>query len=213
MFDDKTPGPYNVLYDRLITDIGANVILTMLPIRRATRIFSARGADCMFVGSPEPTFYIEFGMIEEEIIHSETVMAISLKIYSPLGSAPIEDASVLNTVNFAIDSGVGDVSYLKDVIPHKETGLLVASNLVDGFKLLDQGRIKALIAIDIDVRTLQSKNAKYGSYPVSDTFVLRQSEDVFVCRKSPRTERFINNINVRIGELRSRGQIDDIFTQ
>ena len=211
MFDENEPGPYNILYNRLITGVRASVVLTMLPIRRATKVFSARGVDCMFLGAPNPEFYSEQGLKAEEIIYSNTVKAIALKVYAPIGAAPYENATILFTGNYVIDMGVGEIKPLGQIIPVDREGVLFASTLVDGFKLLDQGRVEALVAIDIDVQTLQAKDKRYRQYPVSETFELRRTKDVFVCRKFPRTERFIADINSKVAELKSTGLLDAIF--
>lgn len=211
MFDEKNPGPYNLLYNSLVAGSDFEIVLTMLPIRRASQIFSARGADCMFLGSPDPIIYSGFGMEQNEIIHSDTIMTVSMKIYGPVGSEPINDPSKLFDINFAVDVSVGDISQLKELIPYDREGILFARTLADGFRLLDQGRVEALIAIDIDVKTLQAQDARYELYSVSDSFVLRQTEDVFVCRKFPRTEQFIEYINQRNSELQKAGLLNDIF--
>lgn len=211
MFDDNEPGPYNTLYNRLLEGVRADVVLTMLPIRRATRFFSARGVDCMFLGAPNPEFYSEQGLKADEIIYSNTVKAVALKVYAPIGTAPYEDASILFTGNYVIDMGVGEIKPLGQLIPVNREGVLFASTLVDGFKLLDQKRVVALVAIDVDVQTLQAKNKRYLQYPVSKTFELRRTKDVFVCRRFPRTERFIADINSRVSELKGAGLLDSIF--
>lgn len=214
MFDDREPGPYNIIFDRLMAGVRADVIVTMLPSRRATKVFSSRGVDCMFLGSPNPLFYSAFGMKPEEIIHSDTIKVVALKIYGPAGRSPFEDSSILFRANFAVDVGIGDVSYLKDLIPFEREGVLFARTLVDGFKLLDQGRIEALVAIDLDVQSLNAKSSRYYErYSVSQTYELRRTEDVFVCRKFPRTERFISDINKRTIELQLAGLLDDVFAK
>lgn len=212
MFDAVEPGPYNVIYNRIIAGVRADVVMTMLPIRRATKVFSARGVDCMFLGAPDPSFYVDHGMRQEDIIYSGTIKTVSLKIFGPVGSKPYENASVLHSENFAVDVGIGEIKNLVHLIPIEREGALFARTLVDGFKLLDQGRVSALVAIDLDVRTLQAKDARYGQYSVSDTYVLRQTNDVFVCRKFPRTERFITDVNKRTIELRGAGLLDDVFS-
>ncbi len=211
MFDDVEIGPYNIIYNRIIAGVRADVVMTMLPIRRATKVFSARGVDCMFLGAPNPSFYVDHGMREEDIIYSDTIKTVFLKIYGPIGSEPYEDASILHAENFAVDVGVGEIKNLVHLIPIQREGALFASTLVDGFRLLDQGRVSALVAIDIDVKTLQAKDARYDKYSVSDSYVLRQTKDVFVCRKFPRTERFIEDVNRRTKELRQAGLLEDVF--
>lgn len=211
IFDEKNPGPYNVVYNRLVAGVRADIILTMLPIRRATQVFRDRGADCLFLGSPNPDYYYARGVKATDIIHSTTIMAVALKIYSPQGKEAYEDASILHEANFAVDVGIGDVSNLGGLIPVEREGALFASTLMDGFKLLDQGRIEALVAIDFDVQALMARYPQYSKYPVSKNFVLRRTEDVFVCRKFPRTERFIADIDRRTKELKELGLFDDIF--
>lgn len=213
IFDENEPGPYNTLYNQVIAGVSFPTVLTMLPIRKATKVFGERGADCIFAGSPDESFYTERGFDVEELVISDTIQDIRLKIYGPIGGSPIEDYRILSDINFAIDIGIGEVHMLRSKIPVEGESVLYAQTLTAGFKMLDVGRIQALIAIDVDVEALKMKSQRYRQYPVSDTFVLRKTEDVFVCRKMMRTERFIEEINQRMVELRQTGQLDSLFKQ
>ncbi|MEX0299560.1 MAG: hypothetical protein AB3N28_10850, partial [Kordiimonas sp.] len=123
MFDDVEPGPYNIIYNRIIAGVRADVVMTMLPIRRATKVFSARGVDCMFLGAPDPTFYTDHGMQANDIVYSDTIKTVSLKIFGPIGSKPFEDSSVLYSENFAIDVGIGEVKNLAHLMPVEGEGV------------------------------------------------------------------------------------------
>ncbi|MEX0297580.1 MAG: hypothetical protein AB3N28_00820, partial [Kordiimonas sp.] len=201
MFEASADHYYNKVYDKLISGYSGSVTLHMAHIKRAGRIFSTGDADCLFVASPVPEQYNEFGLAAEDMAFSDAVNIIKIKAFSTKGSPPVTSLEGLPTDMLAFDAGIGDFAPVIKSLPNQSVTILHAPTLKLGFKMLDLGRVNVLLAVDVDVENLKVSEPTYGEYSVSEDFNVLESEDVFVCKKSERVEGFLEAINAGIDDL------------
>lgn len=200
LFEEGSSHYYNQVYDKLIADYDIPVSLNMAHINRAGRIFSTGDADCLFVGSPVPEQYSEFGLSDEDMLFSQPVNIIKIKAYRAKGLPPVISLEQLAHDTVAFDAGIGDFTPVTEKLPIT-TKILHAPTLKLGFRMLDIGRVNILLAVDVDVENLQSQAPDYENYSVSPDFTVFETEDVFVCKKSERTTGFLQVINRGITQM------------
>ena len=211
LLEHNGQGPYNKIFKLTTQGYPAPVVLTVAPIKRATRLLLDGLSDCLYVGSDEIQYYVELGMQQEDILISQGIYTISINIYGPQGSDPIDDVAEVRDQTLAMDMGVGSIEYVAGFMGHPLKNILIAHTLEQGFRMLDKGRVTGLVAVDTDVKYMAAVNPQYRGYSVSDTFSIHQSDDVFVCRRSKSTEAFMAFINKKITHLKEAGVIDNIL--
>lgn len=212
LLEDGQSGPYNEIYDMLTTGYTRPVAFNVAPIKRAIRLFAAGRANCLYVGSDDPTFYARLGLSMDEVIISTGIYGIRIRIYSAKGSAPIESNPEVRNKVIAMDVGVGSVEHVAHMMGHPQKQALTAQTLAQGFQMLDKGRVAGLVAIDTDVKYLQLKDPRYKGYSVSRTFSVQKGDDVLVCRRSSGTETFMAHVNTRIDTLKASGAIQRVLS-
>ncbi len=211
LLDADQPGPYNEIFHMITAGYSRPATMNIAPIKRAQRLFAARGANCLYVGSDDPTYYTRLGFPVDEVMISKGIYGIRIRIYSARNSAAIESNSELKDKIIAMDVGVGSVNHVADIMGHPLVQILSAQTLAQGFQVLDKGRVFGLVAIDTDVKYLQQKDVRYKGYSVSDTFSVHGGDDVLVCRRSSVTEPFMAYVNTRIDALKASGAIQRVL--
>ena len=212
LLDSRRAGPYNEIFHLLTDTYSEPVFLNIAPMRRASRLFLQHSADCLFVGSDNPEYHARDGLDPSSILISLGIYEINIRVYSAKGSVPIESGEDLRYLPVGMDTGVGNLAYVADLLGRSADTMLPAQTLEQGFQMLDKGRIAGLVAIDTDVLFLQTQNPRYKEYPVSESFSVRTSNDVMVCHRMPRTESFMNHVNMMIGRLKDNGKITQVLT-
>lgn len=207
LFEEDGRGAYHEIYNRLVSDYAGDVSLTMAPYKRAETQFLEGKSDCLFVGSELTDYYPTRGRQNVELFVSDSIVRLSAKIYRGRDDRAIEEIAELNGRTIAIDAGVGDVDFIANKLGHPRSQVLPVMNPAQGFRLLEAGRVFALVAIDLDVKTLQAKDPRFRGYAVSDRFSFHESNDVFVCHRSVNTMVFIDHINQTIARMRRSGEI------
>lgn len=195
VFEPDGTGPYHEAFDLLIDGYGQPIELKMAPLRRAENQFVQGNSDCLFAGSAVPGYYEPFGLSADQLLVSDPIFTFKMKLYGPKGADAIEDFESLKGKMIAIDSGVGNVTFIAEKMGHPSNLVLPSRTLQQGFQLLDVGRVAALVAVDLDVRFLQAREPGYLRYPVSRDMSVLESKDVVVCHKGPQTDSFIAHIN------------------
>ncbi len=201
LFEEGQDHYYNRVYNRLISGYDGAVVLRMAHIKRAGRIFSTGDADCLFVASPVPEQYSEFGLTAEDMIFSKPVNIIKIKAFSAKGLPPVISLEDLPEDILAFDAGIGDFTPVLHRLPNTGVKILHAPTLKLGFKMLDLGRVNVLLAVDVDVENLKIQDPAYGDYSVSAEFSVLESEDVFVCKEAERVTEFLEAMNKGIDAL------------
>jgi hypothetical protein len=211
LLEEGPSGPFHDIYQELTLGIEHSALLQVAPIKRATRQFLEKKAQCLYVGSELPSYYTSLGLDVDELVISNQIFRIRIQLFGPKGTAPIEELGSLRGKTIAIDSGVGGVEFIAKTIAQDMSKVLVVQSSIQGFQLLEAGRVAALVAIDIDVEVLKAHEPMYAAYPASKSFFIHESSDVMVCHRSQQSERFVAHINQRLDELRAEQGIKNIM--
>ncbi|MEX0299759.1 MAG: substrate-binding periplasmic protein [Kordiimonas sp.] len=211
LYDTDNPGPYNAVFERLMVGSSYNYVLREAPLRRATTAFIKGNADCYFFGTNDKSIYQEQGVPKRDLLISDPVNPISLKIYTRAGETVINEASELQGLFIAVDQGATEISRAAEHLSVSPEYLLPAQTLSQAFRLLNQKRVDAVMAFDSDVRIYQGNSSDASHYGVSDTLSLIVSHDSVVCRRSDVTEQFISHINEQLSSLKKSGDLDRIL--
>lgn len=210
LFNSKETGLYNHVY-RLVTEgYKKPISLQIEPIRRATRTFIDKKSECLFIGSDGPDDYLDAGISNEQLIVSQGIYPIRIHIYGPKSTSPFGSSITLKNKVIAVDMGVGTIDFISQLMGLAPQNVLTAQTLEQGFKMLDLGRISGLVAIDIDVVSLQKKDDQYLGYVVDKSFIIHESYDVFVCHRNERTISFIDHINSKLTQLKKTGILESL---
>lgn len=211
LFDTNNPGPYNVIYDRLIEGYGPRYTLREAPLRRAITAFVKGDVDCFFFATGDVNIYHDRGVPEGSVLISSPVNSVSLKLFSREGTPVINDISSLKGSYVAVDQGATEISRAADHLSLSTDKLLPAQTLAQAFLLLNQKRVDAVLAFDSDVAIYQKNSADAKTYGVSESLSLGASQDSVICKRSARTEVFIAHINQKLAELRASGALQTIL--
>lgn len=213
LFEAGGIGPYHEAFSLLTDSFDGKLELMMAPQKRAENQFGQGNGDCLFVGTAVPGYYERFGLADDQVLVSDAIFTFRMKLYGPLGKAPIEDMASLKGKTIAVDVGVGNVDFVAERMGHSRALVLPTQTLAQGFQLLDVGRVAALVAVDLDVRFLQSRQAGYMGYPVSSTLNVMESMDVLVCRRSAETEAFVDHVNRAAQTLHASHTLDALLNR
>lgn len=213
LFDAEKPGPYNEIYDRLTIGYEPRPQLRMAPLRRAMTSFLFGDADCFLFGTTERRIYIEQGIADQELLISDHINEITLKVYARRGETAFKTVQDLNGHYIALDQGAMSVERISTelrLIPDK---ILPAQTLDQAFLLLAQGRVNAVVAFDSDVNIFQRRIDAERRNGFAAAFSIESSRDAVVCRKTPLTEPFMRHIETRLAELKEAHQLGAILNE
>ncbi|MEX0299559.1 MAG: hypothetical protein AB3N28_10845 [Kordiimonas sp.] len=201
LFEDRGDHYYNRIFTQLVDGYDGAFTITLSPIRRASLIFSTGGADCLFIGTSRVAAYTNHGLPLGDFIFTKPINVTKIKAYTAAGTAPIESFEELSRGVITVDGGIGDDEQIHTHLP-AGTKTIVSPSLKHGFKMLDLGRTSILLAFALDVKQLLKQDQSYAKYSVSKVFVVDSSEGVVVCRRFPRTLKFIEYLNDQIENLK-----------
>ncbi|MCK0070561.1 substrate-binding periplasmic protein [Kordiimonas laminariae] len=203
LFHSQQPGPYDQLFDTLVGEYPSYSLMRM-PMRRAQRRFLAGEADCLFVGSKDPETYEQLGMPADEILLSDAVNRVAIRVYTRSGEMIVRDLEQLRGKTVAIDFGAGTSELFYKRFREKDITILPVAKLEQAFSLLKQNRVSAIVAFDFDVELYVNRHpgdAEIFSY--DPTYLLEENSDAIVCWRSEGSEAFIKHVNKRLEELKA----------
>lgn len=212
LFDTEDAGPYNKVYERLIGGYGLEYSLREAPLRRAINAFVKGDVDCFLFATGDKNIYIGHGMAGDELLISNPINFVALKLYTRAGEAVIHDVADVRGSYVAIDQGATDISRAAEHLSIDPNQLLPAQTLTQAFLLLNQRRVEAVVAFDGDVKTYLKRAADSRTYGVSETLSLGSSQDSVICRRTETTERFMSHVNKKLSELSASGELKQILS-
>ncbi len=207
IFDDEIRGPYNRIYEELVKGYADPVKLVIQPYRRANQSFFKHLSDCLFIGANKKKPYIDNGVPENKLLFSDVVSDIRLKVYTRPDEPVITHVSQLKgeTVAFDISAGVLDDIYREYL--EENVKFLPSLSLEQALALLDQKRVKAAVAYDVDMAIREVRRGEAMLYKTDASLSLKYEQNVFVCWKDRRTEAFVSHINGNLLKLHQAGWI------
>lgn len=209
----KEPGPYNEIYELLIEGYIPAPQLHMVPIRRANLMFFSGKMDCLYISSDELPFFVQGGLSPADLVISDVIHRIFVKVYTLEGAPVITAAEQLIGQNVAVDITVGEPSDVNQKFFDNRATLLPAETIEQTLALLAQGRVTAAIVYDIDMAIRRARFPEMPDFQADPGFSLEDEVDTMACRRNSRTEALIAHINQQLAALKSSGKLAAIFTE
>lgn len=211
LFNADQPGPYNIVFNKLLDGFDGQVRLNIMPLLRAQRSFYGKVSECMFVGTKLETVHRGYGFEPEDILTSLPVKVTKIRVYSAAGTETVHSLLPLVDARVAADMSTGSNKKFVEAYLPPTTEVVLTNTPAQAFGLLDLGRVDHVMAFDLDVDILKSKDARYAQYVFDDDYAIVANEDVMQCHKRPDTERFITHINNRILSLSHTGELQALL--
>ncbi|MFC3051323.1 type 2 periplasmic-binding domain-containing protein [Kordiimonas pumila] len=205
-------GPYNQVLDIIEAGYEGKLLLTMRPVKRASISFFAHESDCIFFSPTDRDYYTARNTDVDFLVMSKPVNTVSVRAYTVPGDSMVRSAADLEERTFAAEVAMGGSDFFRnyDMAAGKE--VISVFGVETAFKLLDQGRVSAVVAADYDVERYFKLAGSPVHYRYDERFVLYKAEDAFVCWRTPITEAFIQHIDLSLSIMEESGQLHGILS-
>lgn len=211
LFDTGGDGPYNKIYDWLITNQTNTAQLIMLPSRRAQRAFNTKITECLFISTSITNIHQNNGLSIDDLIFSKPVHLHTLHVYSRPGVPVAHGIDDLAGKNVAIDAAAASPEGARRLFGLNEANLIPSSTTVQAFTLLASERVDYVVAFKYDVKALGVRLPSVLKNQHDPKFILFENPEVFVCHKSPETKTLVREIDQTIDLLNSTGKLAQLF--
>ena len=197
---------YNQMWDKLM-QLGLSKPLTVSPLKRAFRDFSATNQSCLFPTTIESLKGSFPQFKNANLITSEGVDYVVLRVMTKSGTQVITDLSQLNGKKVAIWNGLDPKIYLKGVNAKIETTTDEAVRL----KMLYNDRVDAVLGFIPD--TFLAADALGIEPPEYDDNLDFFSDHTvaLVCFDSPANRKLIQSFDRHLRTIKDNGELKQIL--
>lgn len=209
IFDVQKPGPYNHLFDTVMEKVGTPVSHRWGQVPKAMFDLYMKDVDCIFISSLSTDYFEKWGFAKEQILASDPVNDIAVRVYAAPGVTPPKDLR-----GFVGRLAVGDHTTIdslrvRGALP-RGLNIVETEGYREAFDLLDQGRVDFVIAFDFDASLYFDSVGV--EYPTNPEIILVELQDAVSCVKSPKVEAFLVDLNAVIADLRKSGQLQKLLS-
>lgn len=210
VLDPERPGPYNKVADALFEGYSTPVHLELQPLMRAIRHFFEGDAECFFMGDTDEAYFEGTSVGITEILVSEPFNVARIRAFTFRKPSPISTLDDLQNLRVAVDLGIGGMVRIMNVVPGM-TNLVDAVNAEQVHAMLTKGRAEAALMMDYDYELYAARHPNQERLQFDPALSIQRADDGIMCKKSDKTEAFIEHVNARITELRASGELQAIL--
>lgn len=210
LFEQQGQGVYNKLLDIIFKQSPYTLEISYGPYKRASRDFANQPGSCHFVASKSESFYNTLGGLKlSSLVTSDPINTIYLRVFSPKGKGSINTLEALKGTSVLVDSPAMNSLGLYIDFPEDVTWLTTKS-AAQSFELLTSQRGQFIIAYDLDLRVGVGESLA-NILEWDPSLTLRSLNEVMVCHKTEKNNKFISYFNKRLTELKKNGQLKKLF--
>lgn len=212
VFEPGGDGPYNVIYRRVAKDMQSKPHLTLMPTKRAQRIFYTQETDCLFVATGLEWIYQDRGFDMSDIVLSKPVYNHPMRVYSGRDMPLVNSPAHMSGQRIAVDAAAISSEGAKSLMVPDDAIIVPASTTEQAFSLLVSGRVDYVVAFAFDVEALAQRLPRVRDFPFAPDFALIRNPEVFACHRTPATEAFIAHVDDVLEEMRADQTLTTLFS-
>ncbi|UTW56132.1 transporter substrate-binding domain-containing protein [Kordiimonas sp. SCSIO 12610] len=205
-FHPEEKGAYNYFYEMIMKGLTVKTDLIYLPAKRAQKSFADRDTDCFFIASKKPDGANNPNPGEARVVHSDIIHDSAKKIYTLKGQPVYRSTANITRKKFAADQGAGSDRRLYEAFSKQNTFLRTES-IERSIELLRAGRVDAIIAYEIDMVTYLHQHKDVQDIETDDDFGFQTAGSSIACWESPKTTRFLDQVNGKLKTLKTNGML------
>lgn len=197
---------YNKMWEKLV-DMGLSRDISVLPLKRAFRDYSADGNSCLFPTSMQSLKASFPQFANADLIETKSVDYVTLTILTLPDQPKITETAQLDGKRIAMWNGLDPKLFFADVNVHVETTNDDATQL----KMLNNKRVDAVVGFIPDIfLAADSIQSPYPKYEGNLRFFDRNQVSM-VCFNKPENKAFITEFNQLITQLKDSGELQKIL--
>lgn len=212
LFDDEIRGPYNTVFDHMRQTYAYDIEVDFLPIRRAERRFFNGTPDCYLIGDYQEGVFEDRGLQRSDIIISDPINIVRIRLVTRPGEPVITSLEEVYGRTLVVDLAIGGYDRVSRVHLKEPVAAIDSVDVRQAVNVLLQKRVDIAMVMDYDLALFMQRNPGI-SKPIFDPgLVIEEVKDAVVCKRNPRSIKFIQHVNEQLAILRASGDLDRLLT-
>lgn len=212
LFDDEIPGPYNAVFDHMRQTYAHDINIDFLPTRRAERRFFNGTPDCYLIGDYQEGVFEERGLQRSDIVISDPINMVQIRLVTRPGEPVVSSLDDVYDRTLVIDLAIGGYDRVSRVHLTKPAAAIDSDGVRQAVNVLLQKRVDIAMVMDYDLTLFLERNPNVQKPAFDPNLVIEKVKDAVVCKRNPRSLKFIQHVNEQLVAMRASGELDKLLS-